>query len=343
MATETEYDLIVIGSGPGGQKAAVAAAKLGKRVAVVEHRRMLGSVCVNTGTIPSKTLREAVLYLTGMNQRELYGASYRVKDTITPADLQERTSHVVRREIDVIRDQLVRNRIDLYTGHGRFTDANTITVEGAHETEHRSLTGDFIVIATGTTPRRPDGVDFDEERVLDSDEIISLSFIPTSMVVVGAGVIGIEYASIFAALGSKVTVVEKRDTMLDFCDPEVVEALRFHLRDSAVTFRFGEEVTSVDVSSTGTLTTLASGKQIAAEAVMYSAGRTGRTQSLDLGGPPVWRPTAAVSSRSTRTSGPRSTTSTPSATSSASRRWQQPRWTRAGSPPTTPSGSRPTT
>lgn len=176
----------------------------------------------------------------------------------------------------------MRNHIDLFTGHGRFIDPNTVQVEGPVDAEHRTLTGEFIVIATGTTPRRPDGVDFDDERVLDSDEIVSLNFIPTSMVVVGAGVIGIEYASIFAALGSKVTVIEKRDTMLDFCDPEVVEALRFHLRDSAVMFRFGEEVTSVDVSETGTLTTLASGKQIAAEAVMYSAGRTGRTDGLDL-------------------------------------------------------------
>ncbi len=277
-----EYDLIVIGSGPGGQKAALAAAKLGKKVAVVEHRQMLGGVCVNTGTIPSKTLREAVLYLTGMDQRELYGASYRVKQRITPADLHERTSHVIKREVDVIRDQLMRNRIDLYTGHGSFVDAHTVAVEGPVGAEHRTLTAHFVVIATGTTPRRPEGVNFDEQRVLDSDEIINLGFIPTSMVVVGAGVIGIEYASIFAALGSKVTVVEKRDTMLDFCDPEVVEALRFHLRDSAVTFRFGEEVTGVEVSAAGTLTRLASGKQIAAEAVMYSAGRTGRTEGLNL-------------------------------------------------------------
>ncbi|TPG34915.1 Si-specific NAD(P)(+) transhydrogenase [Mycolicibacterium hodleri] len=282
MATATEYDLIVIGSGPGGQKAAVAAAKLGKTVAVVERRHMIGGVCANTGTIPSKTLREAVLHLTGMNQREMYGASYRVKEKITPADLHQRTSHVVNREVETIRDQLMRNKIDLFVGLGSFVDANTVRVEGPVEAEHRTLTGEYIVIATGTSPRRPDGVDFDRERVLDSDEILHLDFIPTSMVVVGAGVIGIEYASIFAALGSKVTVVEKRETMLDFCDPEVVEALRFHLRDSAVTFRFGEEVTDVDVSSTGTLTTLASGKQIAAEAVMYSAGRTGQTDGLDL-------------------------------------------------------------
>jgi NAD(P) transhydrogenase len=282
MAIKAEYDLIVIGSGPGGQKAALAAAKLGKKVAVVEHRRMLGGVCVNTGTIPSKTLREAVMYLTGMNQRELYGASYRVKQKITPADLHERTSHVVKREIDTIRDQFTRNHIELYTGHGAFTDANTVTIEGDEGGEQHTLTAEFIVIATGTTPRRPEGVDFDQERVLDSDEIINLDFIPTSMVVVGAGVIGIEYASIFAALGTKVTVVEKRDAMLEFCDPEVVEALLFHLRESAVTFRFGEEVTSVDVSPTGTLTTLASGKQVAAAAVMYSAGRIGRTDGLDL-------------------------------------------------------------
>jgi len=282
MASETEYDLIVIGSGPGGQKAALAAAKLGKKVAIVEHGHMVGGVCANTGTIPSKTLREAVLHLTGMNQRELYGASYRVKEHITPADLHQRTAHVIDREVDVIRNQLMRNHVDLHIGNGSFVDAHTVKVEGAQAAEHRTLTGDFIVIATGTTPRRPDGVDFDQERVLDSDEIVNLGFIPTSMVVVGAGVIGIEYASIFAALGSHVTVVEKRDTMLDFCDPEVVEALRFHLRDSAVTFRFGEEVTDVDVSPNGTLTTLASGKQIAAEAVMYSAGRIGRTDGLNL-------------------------------------------------------------
>jgi NAD(P) transhydrogenase len=282
MASEHEYDLLVIGSGPGGQKAAVAAAKLGKSVAVIEHRQMLGGVCVNTGTIPSKTLREAVVYLTGMNQRELYGASYRVKEKITPGDLHERTSHVVKKETDVIRDQLVRNRIDLFTGHGRFTDAHTVAVEDPDGAEHRTLTSQFIVIATGTAPRRPDAVEFDEERVLDSDGIIRLKQIPASMVVVGAGVIGIEYASIFAALGTKVTVVEMRDSMLEFCDPEIVEALRFHLRDLAVTFRFGEEVSSVDIGTNGTLTRLVSGKEIAAEAVMYSAGREGRTAGLDL-------------------------------------------------------------
>jgi NAD(P) transhydrogenase len=277
-----EYDLVVIGSGPGGQKAAIAAAKLGKSVAVIEYRHMLGGVSTNTGTIPSKSLREAVLYLTGITQRELYGASYRVKENITTADLFARTQHVVDEEQDVVRSQLIRNGIELYTGHARFVDEYRVMVDDPPGAEPVVVSGRYIVIATGTKPARPRGVEFDEERVLDSDGILGLKFIPASMVVVGAGVIGIEYASMFAALGTKVTVVEKRHTMLDFCDPEIVEALQFHLRDLAVTFRFGEEVTTVDVGASGTLTTLASGKQIPAEAVMYSAGRQGQTDHLDL-------------------------------------------------------------
>ena len=282
MGSTVEYDLIVIGSGPGGQKAAVAAAKLGKSVAVIERAQTLGGVCVNTGTIPSKSMREAVLYLTGMNQRELYGASYRVKERITYGDLHARTEHVINREIDVVRSQLMRNGVEIYVGHARFVDAHTVMVENPNRAEHVTVTARFIVIATGTTPARPPGVHFDDQRVLDSDGILCLRSIPTSMVVVGAGVIGIEYASIFAALGTRVTVVEKRPTMLEFCDQEIVEDLRFHLRDLSVTFRFGEEVTAVDVSNDGTITTLASGKKIAAEAVMYSAGRQGCTEEMDL-------------------------------------------------------------
>lgn len=282
MTSMREYDLVVIGSGPGGQKAAIAAAKLGKSVAIVERGRMVGGVCVNTGTIPSKTLREAVVYLTGMSQRELYGASYRVKDKITPADLLARTQHVIGKQVDVVRSQLMRNRIDLVLGHGRFVDPHTILVEEDAQGERVTVSGDYIVIATGTKPVRPSGVEFDERRVLDSDGILDLKTLPASMVVVGAGVIGIEYASMFAALGTKVTVVEKRDTMLDFCDPEIIEALKFHLRDLAVTFRFGEEVTAVDVGESGTVTTLGSGKQIPAETVMYSAGREGQTEHLGL-------------------------------------------------------------
>ena len=243
---------------------------------------MLGGVCVNTGTIPSKTLREAVLYLTGMNQRELYGASYRVKDKITPADLLSRTSHVIGKQAETVRNQLMRNRVDLIPGEGRFRDEHTLLVEDRSRGERTTVSGEYIVIATGTKPARPEGVEFDEQRVLDSDGILDLQSIPASMVVVGAGVIGVEYASMFAALGTKVTIVEKRQDMLDFCDPEIIEALRFHLRDLAVTFRFGEEVTGVQVGASGTVTSLASGKKIPAETVMYSAGRQGQTENLEL-------------------------------------------------------------
>ncbi len=276
-----DFDLLVLGSGPGGQKAAIAAAKLGRKVAVVERRHMIGGVCINTGTIPSKTLREAVLYLTGLNQRELYGQSYRLKDDITVADLAARTSHVIGREIDVIRSQLSRNRIAMLTGTGRFLDAHTLLVSepGGRETK---VSAEKIVIAAGTRPARPSSVDFDDRTIIDSDGIIHLERVPQSMVVVGAGVIGIEYASMFAALGTKVTVVERRERMLEFCDLEVIESLKYHLRDLAVTFRFGESVAAVERHTGGTLTVLDSGKRIAADTVMYSAGRQGVAGELGL-------------------------------------------------------------
>ncbi len=278
-----DYDLMVIGSGPGGQKAAIAAAKLGRRVAVADRGHMMGGVCVNTGTIPSKTLREAVLYLTGFSQREMYGASYRVKSEITIGDLLARTQHVIGREVEIVRHQLMRNHVDILTGTAHFTDPHTVVVEGAGRGDHNRVSAEKFVIATGTRPARPDVVQFDGERVVDSDQVLQLGRVPSSMVVVGAGVIGIEYASMFAALGTKVTVVEKRSRMLDFCDPEVVESLKFHLRDQAVTFRFSEEVSSVEVTDIGTITNLASGKRIPAETVMYSAGRQGMTEALQLG------------------------------------------------------------
>ncbi|MCF6473621.1 Si-specific NAD(P)(+) transhydrogenase [Nonomuraea sp. MG754425] len=274
-----DFDVVVLGSGPGGQKAAIAAAKLGRRVAVVEKRHMLGGVCINTGTIPSKTLREAVLYLTGLNQRELYGASYRVKDEITVADLGMRTQHVIGREIQVIRSQLARNHVTVLQGTGRFLDAHTIGITGDEE---KKVTADRIVIATGTSPARPSSVEFDDSTVIDSDAVLHLDRVPETLVVVGAGVIGIEYASMFAALGTKVTVVERRERMLEFCDLEIVEALKYHLRDLAVTFRFGESVAAVERRPSGALTVLESGKKIPADCVMYSAGRQGKTTELNL-------------------------------------------------------------
>ncbi|CUU58673.1 NAD(P)(+) transhydrogenase [Frankia sp. CcI49] len=277
-----EVDVLVIGSGPGGQKAAIAAAKLGRSVAVVDKRDMIGGVCINTGTIPSKTLREAVMYLTGLAQREVYGQSYRLKDEITVSDLSARTQHVIGREIDVIRSQLTRNRVQVLSGLATFIDPHTVSVRSPGGVEERQVRATKIIIATGTRPARPDSVDFDGRTVVDSDQILDLDRIPGSMVVVGAGVIGIEYASMFAALGTKVTVVERRDRMLDFCDLEIIEALKYQLRDLAVTFRFRESVVSVERHNGGTLTLLESGKKIPADTVMYSAGRQGLTEVLQL-------------------------------------------------------------
>jgi NAD(P) transhydrogenase len=275
-----DYDLLVIGSGPGGQKAAIAAAKLGRRAAVVERTDMVGGVCINTGTIPSKTLREAIVYLTGLSQRELYGQSYRVKQDITVQDLSARTEHVVGREVDVILHQLARNHVALLAGTARFLGPHTIGIQGGPV--EREVTAANVVIAVGTRPARPDSVEFDGRTILDSDGILSLEQIPSSMVVVGAGVIGLEYASMFAALGTKVTVVERRPGMLEFCDEEVVDSLRYHLRDLAVTFRFGESVAAVESRSGGTITVLESGKRIPADTVLYSAGRQGLTDELGL-------------------------------------------------------------
>ncbi len=275
-----DYDVLVIGSGPGGQKAAIAAAKLGRRAAIVERTDMVGGVCINTGTIPSKTLREAILYLTGLSQRELYGQSYRVKQDITVQDLSARTQHVVGREIEVILHQLARNHVTLLTGTARFVDPHTLGIQGGPV--ERQVTAAKIVIATGTRPARPDSVAFDGRTILDSDAILSLERIPSSMVVVGAGVVGLEYASMFAALGTKVTVVERRAGMLEFCDGEVVESLRYHLRDLAVSFRFGETVAAVEPHTGGTITVLESGKRIPADTVLYSAGRQGLTDELEL-------------------------------------------------------------
>ncbi|MFN0156261.1 MAG: Si-specific NAD(P)(+) transhydrogenase [Gaiella sp.] len=277
----TELELVVLGSGPAGQRAAIQAAKLGRSVALVERRAMMGGVCVNTGTIPSKTLREAVVFLTGMSQREMYGDSYRVKTEITVADLRQRTTRVIAREVDVIRNQLQRNHVELVQGTARLLDRHTVAVADEAGSE-RVLFAKNIVIAVGTCPAHPPEVDFDGRTIIDSDGLLNLERIPDSLVVVGAGVIGIEYASMLAALGTKVTIVERRPQMLEFCDGEVVEALQHHLRDLGVIFRFGDAVTAVERPNGGALTHLASGKRIAADAVFYAAGRQGATAQLGL-------------------------------------------------------------
>jgi NAD(P) transhydrogenase len=272
-----DYDLLVIGSGPAGQKAAIQAAKLERRVAIVE-RGQIGGVSVNWGTIPSKTLREAIVYLTGLSQRAAYGESYRVKEEITIEDLRLRAQQVMDREVDIVRNQLMRNHVQIVGGTARFVDPHTVAVSGRDE---RRLTAEQIVIATGTRPARPPSVEFDDRTILDSDSLLRIDRIPASVLVVGAGVIGIEYASMFAALG-KVTVVEKRPRLLDFCDAQIAEGLQYHLRDLGVVFRLGEEVTAVDRRDGAALTHLASGKRVPSDVVLYAAGRQGETEELDL-------------------------------------------------------------
>jgi NAD(P) transhydrogenase len=274
-----EYELIVIGSGPAGQKAAIQAAKLDRRVAVVE-RQQLGGVSVNRGTIPSKTLRETIVYLTGLSQRAAYGESYRVKEEITVEDLRVRTRQVIEREVDIVRHQLMRNHVHVVEGTARFVDPYTVAVTAGGE--ERRLTAERIVIATGTRPARPPEVEFDERTILDSDGLLLIEEIPSSVVVVGAGVIGMEYASMFAAIGAKVTVVEKRARLLDFCDAQLTEGLQYHLRDLGVVFRLGEEVTAVEQHGGAALTHLASGKRIPADIMLFAAGRQGETDDLGL-------------------------------------------------------------
>jgi NAD(P) transhydrogenase len=273
-----DYELLVIGSGPAGQKAAVQAAKLGRKVAVVE-REQVGGVSANWGTIPSKTLREAIVYLTGLSERATYGRSYRVKEEITIEDLRLKTGQVVEREVDVVRNQLMRNHVQVFEGTASFVDPHTIAVSGRDE---RRVSAENVVIATGSAPARPSAVEFDGQTILDSDTLLELDWLPRSAVVVGAGVIGIEYASMFAALSSNVTVVEKRPRLLDFCDAEIAEGLQYHLRDLGVVFRLGEEVTAVDRHEGGTLTHLSSGKRVLADMVLYAAGRQGNTEELRL-------------------------------------------------------------
>jgi NAD(P) transhydrogenase len=277
---EFEFDLLAIGCGPAGQRAAIQAAKLRRRAAVVELRQV-GGVCVITGTIPSKTLREAVLHLTGFSYRGIYGQSYRVKEDVTMDDLRFRATEVIRREIDVIKDQLARNGVALYEGKARFEDPHAVVIERPDGSTRR-VTSDRIVVATGTRPARPPSVAFDGRTVFDSDSLMQLEAIPGTLVVVGAGIVGIEYASMFAALGSRVTIVDKRRRILEFCDDEIVEGLQHHLRDHGVTLRLGEEVAAVESAEEGALVLLTSGKRIAAHAVLYSAGREGATDGLDL-------------------------------------------------------------
>ena len=275
------FDLIVVGSGPAGQRAAIHAAKAGKRVAIIERRDVIGGVCINTGTIPSKTMREAVLHLSGFLYQGIYGINYRVKDSITMADLSFRVQQVIKNEVDVTQAQLSRNGITVLYGTASFVDPHSLRVEGPRgETTCRA---EAIVIATGTMPAVSPQVPVNGGTIILSDQILQMPELPRTLVVVGGGVIGVEYASMFAALGVRVVLVEKRPRLLEFADAEVVEALCYHLRDHRVTLRLNEEVEAVEQTAEGAVVaTLKSRKKISGDALLYAVGRQGNVEPLNL-------------------------------------------------------------
>ena len=284
--TSFDYDLFVFGSGPAGQRAAIQAAKLGKRAAVAERRAVVGGVCINTGTIPSKTLREAVLHLSGYRERNIYGASYSVKGKITMSDLLFRADRVIKHEIDVTRHQLQRNGVDVIESRAAFRDPHTIRLISLNGHAEREVTARKVVIAVGAETTRDAHIPFDGQRIFTSDDILGLERLPRTLAVIGAGVIGLEYATIFAALGVRVTVIDKRPRLLPFIDSEITDALVYHMRDNRVTLRLSEGVRSVEPvdhpNGPRVCIELESGKKIMAEKALYSIGRTGATAELDL-------------------------------------------------------------
>jgi NAD(P) transhydrogenase len=276
------YDLIVIGSGPAGRRAAVQAAKLGKSVLVVEGRRRVGGVSVHTGTIPSKTQRETALNLSGWRERGFYGSSYRVKQDIRGEDLGMRIGKTLEHEVDVLEHQFQRNNVRTIAGTARFTDPHTLVVRHPDGSE-LAVGGTRILIAVGTVPHRPDEIPFDDCHVLDSDAVIEIPRVPRSLTVIGAGVIGIEYATIFSALDVPVTLIEPRETFLDFIDREIIQEFVHILRDRGMTIRLGAKVAKIEKGEDGwPVTTMEDGRRVRSDMVLYAAGRMGATAALDL-------------------------------------------------------------
>lgn len=277
-----EYDLVVIGSGPAGQKGAICAAKLRKKAAIIDRQRTIGGVCVHTGTIPSKTLREAVLYLSGFRQRTFYGRGYVLKDRIAMSDLVFRAQAVIAREIEVIKAQLRRNQITTFEGNARFIDPHTVEV--VTEEGVQLVRGEHILIACGTRPAHTAEIPIDGKKIFDSDQVNMLEEVPRDMIIVGAGIIGLEYASMFATLGVKITLLDQRPVLLDFVDREIVESLCFQLRQLGTVFRLGEKVVSVgfDQERDRVFAKLESGKTVHGQGLLYTIGRQANSDQLNI-------------------------------------------------------------
>jgi NAD(P) transhydrogenase len=281
-----QFDMLVIGSGPGGHRSAIQAAKLGKRVAIVERKQDVGGVCIASGTIPSKTFRETILHLSGYRERGVYGASYTVKPNISMSDLVFRVDRVIRHEIDVVRHQLLRNKVVLITATASFIGPNTVRLTYADGSAPRDVTADAIVIATGTSSALNPKMPFDGQHVFTSDDMLQLKVMPRRLAVIGGGVIGCEYATMFAALGVRVTLIDARERLLPFVDGEVVHSLIYQMQQNRVTMRLGEAVKEVQIDPDSrqrpVRILLDSGKRIYVDQALYCVGRQGATEGLGL-------------------------------------------------------------
>jgi NAD(P) transhydrogenase len=277
-----EYDLVVIGSGPAGQKGAIAAAKAHKRVAVIDRTTMMGGVSVHTGTIPSKTVREAIFQLTGFAVKALYGNESQNRVDISVQEVSSRVNFIVARETEVIRAQLKRNGIALHQGSAHFLDPHTVQVQG--DGEATRVKAENILVACGTRPAHSPEIPFDDHRIVDTDHLSSLGGLPKEIIVVGAGVVGLEFASFMAALGADVTLIDQRPALLEFVDRQIVEALSYHLRQLGVVFRLGEKVAQVGVDAKRdfVFAELESGKRVRGDALIYAVGRQANGDQLHL-------------------------------------------------------------
>ncbi|MET3854614.1 Si-specific NAD(P)(+) transhydrogenase [Rhizobium sp. OAE497] len=277
-----QYDLVVVGSGPAGRRGAIQAAKLGKKVLVIEQGKRVGGVSVHTGTIPSKTLRETALNLSGWRERGFYGRAYRVKDEISAEDLRRRLLITLDHEVEVLEHQFARNRVQHMRGKASFVDASTLQVV-KDDGETIQVAANSVLLAVGTKPFRPDYMPFDGKTIIDSDELLDIEELPRSMVVIGAGVIGIEYATIFSALDTAVTVIDPKSTMLDFIDKEIVEDFTYQLRDRNMKLLLGQKADKVEKLDNGKVQlTLDNGRHLTTDMVLFAAGRMGATDTLNL-------------------------------------------------------------
>ncbi|HSL28558.1 MAG TPA: Si-specific NAD(P)(+) transhydrogenase [Anaerolineales bacterium] len=275
-----KYDLIVIGGGPAGEKGASKAAQYGKRVALVERAPVLGGAGINTGTVPSKTLRESALYFSGLRQRGLYGIDYSLKDNLSMKDFMFRQRAVVRKERKMIAEHIEYHDIDLVHGEGFLKDAHTVGVRS--DLGEQELVGDIILIATGSSPHRPPEVPFDHELICDSDSILNLKRLPKTMAVVGGGVIGTEYASIFTALDIKVTLIERGDRIVPFVDSEIGERLMSQLLKLGIHFMFNEHMAAIERRKNKVRLTLQNAEPFEVDVALIAAGRQSNVQALNL-------------------------------------------------------------